>query len=168
MRASGTADPRDVYEPRPEVARGHLAVALTTLLIHPPTQGRKAGDEFATYICDPLFVPAAAHIQATFFDRVRSAARRQVVMFAAKHALLELDPGGRLPAAEHADRMAVALSAFANRDRALVGTAVEQHGERFQRSTGTPSSGLWSGSGRRLLLEHRRLALGWPSRRNAR
>ncbi|WP_188189457.1 hypothetical protein [Nonomuraea sp. SYSU D8015] len=28
----------DVYEPRPEVARGHLAVALTTLLTHPPTQ----------------------------------------------------------------------------------------------------------------------------------
>jgi hypothetical protein len=27
-----------VYEPRPEVARGHLAVALTTLLTHPPTQ----------------------------------------------------------------------------------------------------------------------------------
>lgn len=34
----------EVYEPRPEVARGHLAVALTTLLIHPSTQGGKVLD----------------------------------------------------------------------------------------------------------------------------
>ncbi|WP_285705200.1 hypothetical protein [Microtetraspora sp. NBRC 16547] len=122
----------DVYEPRPEVARSHLAVALTTLLIHPPTQGRKVVAEFADYICDPYFVPTAPHIQAIFFDRVRSAARRSIVAFAAKHALLELDPDGRLPAAEHADRMAVALTSFANRDREMVRTAVAQQSERFQ------------------------------------
>lgn len=56
----------DVYEPRPEVARGHLAVALTTLLTHPPTQGRKVLDEFGAYICDPFFVPTHPHMQATF------------------------------------------------------------------------------------------------------
>ncbi|MCP2317935.1 hypothetical protein APR12_003288 [Nocardia amikacinitolerans] len=36
LRAEG-----EVYDPRPEVARGHLAIALSFLLIHPPpTQGR--------------------------------------------------------------------------------------------------------------------------------
>ncbi|MGW2214131.1 hypothetical protein ACWCSD_04015 [Nonomuraea sp. NPDC001684] len=122
----------DVYEPRPEIARGHLAVALATLLTHPPTQGRKVLDEFSTYICDPFFVPTHPHMQATFFDRVRSATRKTLIGFAAKHALLELDPGGRLPAAEHSDRMALALIAFAQRDRELVSSAVSAQSERFQ------------------------------------
>lgn len=122
----------EVYEPRPEIARGHLAVALTTLLVHPPMQGRKVLEEFKTYICDPNFVPTLPHIQATFFDRVRSAARDNIVKFAAKHALLELPPAPDVPAAEHADRMAIALSAFAQRDRELVRSAVAEQGERFQ------------------------------------
>jgi len=41
----------EVYEPRPEVARGHLAIALSTVLTHPPTQGRKVLDEFTAYVC---------------------------------------------------------------------------------------------------------------------
>ncbi|WP_111167315.1 hypothetical protein [Spongiactinospora gelatinilytica] len=122
----------DVYEPRPEVARGHLAVALTTLLTHPPIQGRKVLAEFTAYICDPLFVPTYPHMQATFFDRVRSATRKTIVGFAAKHALLELDPGGLMPATEHADRMASALIAFAQRDRELVRATVAAQSERFQ------------------------------------
>lgn len=122
----------DVYEPRPEVARGHLAVALTTLLIHPPMQGRKAVEEFITHICDQSFIASAPHIQATFFDRVRSAARGNIVKVAAKHALLELDPAGRLAAAEHADRMAAALDALAQRDRELVRTGLARVADRFQ------------------------------------
>jgi len=122
----------DVYEPRPEVARGHLAIALSTLLTQPPTQGRKVLDEFSTYICDPLFVPTLPHIQATFFDRVRTATRSTIITFAAKHALLELDPAGLMAAVEHADRMAAALLAFAQRDRELVRTAVAGQSERFQ------------------------------------
>jgi hypothetical protein len=31
----------DVYEPRPEVARGHLAIALTTLLTHSPRRAAR-------------------------------------------------------------------------------------------------------------------------------
>ncbi|GAA3216947.1 hypothetical protein ACFO1B_15735 [Dactylosporangium siamense] len=36
----------ETYDPRPEVARAHLAVALTTLLVHPPTQGRRVVEDF--------------------------------------------------------------------------------------------------------------------------
>jgi hypothetical protein len=124
----------DVYEPRPEVARGHLAVALATLLIHPPTQGRKAIEEFTTYICDPYFVAAVPHIQATFFDRVRTGARGNIVKVAAKHALLETapPPSVQLPSAELANRMAAALSAFASRDRELVRSVVTDLHSRFQ------------------------------------
>jgi len=122
----------DVYEPRPEVARGHLAVALTALLVHPPTQGGKLLDEFTAYICDPYFVSTLPHIQAAFFDRVRVATRRTIVRFAAKHAVLELDPAGQLQPAEHANRMAVALNAFAQRDRELVREAVAEQRDRFQ------------------------------------
>jgi hypothetical protein len=126
----------DVYEPRVEVARSHLAIALSALLTHPPTQGRKVLDEFSAYICDPLFVATLPHIQATFFDRVRTGTRSTIITFAAKHALLELDPAGRMSAIEHADRMAVALRAFAQRDRELVRTAVARQSERFQRLDG--------------------------------
>lgn len=124
----------DVYEPRPEVARGHLAVALSTLLIHPPTQGRQAIEQFTSYICDPYFVPAMPHIQATFFDRVRTTTRRNIVTVAAKHALLEKPPppSVALPPVELADRMAAALSAFAVRDRELVRSAVTDLGSSFQ------------------------------------
>jgi hypothetical protein len=124
----------DAYEPQPEVARGHLAVALSTLLIHPPTQGRKALDEFKTYVCDPLSVPSVAHIQATFFDRARAATKRNIVKFAAKHALLELSAGpfDQPPPAQLADRMAEAVKAFALRDRELVRTALADLSSRFQ------------------------------------
>lgn len=124
----------DVYEPRPEVARSHLAVALSTLLIHPPTQGRKAIEEFTSYICDPYFVPAVPHTQATFFDRVRTATRRNIVTVAAKHALLEKvpPPAVALPPVELADRMAEALSAFAARDRELARSAVTDLDSSFQ------------------------------------
>jgi len=126
----------EVYEPRPEVARGHLAVALTILLIHPPTQGGKVLDTFLNYTCDPSFVPVVSHIQTTFFDRVRTAARSNIAKIAAKHAVRELDPDGRLPAAEYANRSAVVLFAFAQRDRELVGSAIAGQREHFQRLDG--------------------------------
>lgn len=126
----------EVYEPRPEVARGHLAVALTTLLIHPPTQGGRVLDAFLDYTCDPSFVPAASHIQTVFYDRVRTAARTNIAKLAAKHALRELDPDGRLPAIEYANRCAVVLSAFAQRDRDLVRSALASQRENFHRLDG--------------------------------
>jgi hypothetical protein len=126
----------EIYNPRPEVARVHLAVALTTLLIHPPTQGGKVLEVFRDYTCDPSFVPAVAHIQTTFFDRVRTAARNNIAKLAAKHALRELDTKGRLPAIEYADRSAIVLSAFAQRDRGLVRNAVAGQHEPFQQLEG--------------------------------
>ena len=126
----------EVYEPRPEVARSHLAVALTTLLVHPPTQGGKILDAYLDYTCDPAFVPAVSHIQSTFFDRVRTAARSNIAKLAAKHALRELDPAGRLPAIEYANRSAIVLSAFAQRDRELVRSAVAAQRASFQQLDG--------------------------------
>ncbi|MER5432887.1 hypothetical protein [Streptomyces sp. NPDC002588] len=122
----------EVYEPRPEVARGHLAVALTTLLTHPATQGGKILDAFLDYTCDPSFVPVVSHIQTNFFDRVRKAARSNIAKLAAKHALRELDPNKRLAAIEYADRSALVLLAFAQRDRELVRSAVAGQRESFQ------------------------------------
>ncbi len=126
----------EVYAPRPETARAHLATALDTLLTHPPTQGGRAMEAFRNYTCDPSFVPATAHIQAAFFDRVRSAARRNIAKVAAKHALRELDPDGRLPAIEYADRAAVVLDAFAQRDRELVRAALVSQRESFGKLDG--------------------------------
>jgi hypothetical protein len=124
------------YEPHPEVARGHLVVALSALLTHPPTQGARALQEFQNYICDIHFSPTLTHLQATFYDRVRAAARRSIVVVAAKHALLELDPAGRMPAIEHADRMAVALEAFAGRNRDLVRDKLAAQRETFKTAVG--------------------------------
>jgi hypothetical protein len=122
----------EVYNPRPEVARGHLAVALSTLLVHPPTQGGKLLEEFKNFICDPLFAPSPPHIRAAFHDRVRSATRKSIIQVAAKAAMLEIDPDGRMPADAHADRMAIALRAFAEGARDMVRDAVSEARERLQ------------------------------------
>lgn len=127
LRAGG-----EVYNPRPEAARGHLAIALSTLLVHPPTQGGKLLEEFKNFICDPLFAPSPPHIQAAFHDRVRAATRKSIIQLAAKSAMLELDPGGRMPADAHADRMAIALRAFAEKSRDTVRDAVGEARERLQ------------------------------------
>ncbi|AIG80468.1 Hypothetical protein AJAP_38410 [Amycolatopsis japonica] len=131
LRAEG-----EVYIPRPEMARGHLAVALTTLLIHPPTQGRKLVEKFKDHVCDPLFTPSIPYLQATFHDRVREATRKAIITVAAKAAMLELDPGGRMSAAAHADRMAITLLAFAGCARQTVSNAVVQTRDRFQLASG--------------------------------
>ncbi|XVS67855.1 hypothetical protein ACQPYE_17965 [Actinosynnema sp. CA-299493] len=127
LRAAG-----EVYNPRPEVARGHLAVALATLLIHPPTQGGKLLEEFQNFICDPLFAPSPPHIRAAFHDRVRQATRRSIIRVAAKASMLEVDPDGRMPADMHADRMAEALRAFAEVARTTVRDAVGETRERLR------------------------------------
>jgi hypothetical protein len=124
-----------VYQPRAENARAHLAAALSTLLTHPATQGAKALDTFRDYTCDPGFIPVIGHIQTTFYDRVRANARRNIAKMAAKHALLELDPDGRLSAVEYANRCAVVLQAFAQRDREMVRSVVVAQRERFQTAT---------------------------------
>ncbi|KFZ80850.1 hypothetical protein ED92_11050 [Amycolatopsis sp. MJM2582] len=122
----------EVYSPRPEAARGHLAIALTSLLVHPPTQGGRMLEEFQNYICDPQFAPSPLHIRAAFHDRVRAATRRSIIRLAAKAAMLEIDPDGRMPADAHADRMAIALRAFAEKARDTVRDAVGEARERLQ------------------------------------
>lgn len=124
----------ETYLPPPEVARAHLAVALDTLLVHRPTQGRKIIELYFDFTCARSFVPAANHIQSAYFDRVRAATRRNITSIAAKHALLELDPDGRLDPTLYADRSAIVLSAFALRDRGLVRDAVVGLRDRFRHS----------------------------------
>jgi hypothetical protein len=120
------------YHPTSEVARAHIAVALDVLLIHRPTQGRKILALYEDYTCSPSFVPTVTHIQSTYFDRVRSATRRNIVVTAAKHAVLELDPGGRLSPILYAERSAQGLRALALRDRNLVRDAVVGLRDRFR------------------------------------
>ncbi|MFI6031607.1 hypothetical protein [Amycolatopsis magusensis] len=126
----------EIYAPRPESARAHLAVALSTLLTHPPTQGGKAIEAFQNYTCDPSFVPEFAHIQTAFYDRVRTTARSNIAKIAAKHALREIDPAGRLHPTEYANRAAVVLYAFAHRDRDLVQSALVAQREPFAQAEG--------------------------------
>jgi hypothetical protein len=122
----------ETYTPSPEVARAHLWVALDTVLIHRPTQGRKIIDLFRNFTSSQSFVPTINHIQSTYFDRVRTATRRNITIIAAKHAVLELDPDGRLDAQVYADRCAVVLSAFALRDRGLVRDAIVSLRDQFR------------------------------------
>ncbi|WP_043735956.1 hypothetical protein [Nocardia asiatica] len=124
------------YDPHPDTARAHLTAALNALLIHPPTQGGKLLEKFIDYFCDPHFVAAPSHIRSVFFEHVRPATRQTLVKFALKHALLELDPAGRLPATVFADRMTVAARAFAHHDRGLVAAAAAPLVQRFQQLDG--------------------------------
>ena len=124
----------ETYDPRPEVARAHLAVALSTVLVHPPTQGRKALEDFTAYVSSPYFAASEGHIQSTFFDRLRTATRGNVLKVAAKHALCEVPPPAGTPVTPQvlADRMAETIKAFARRDRDLVRRTLQGVYPRFQ------------------------------------
>ncbi|WP_326745229.1 hypothetical protein [Streptomyces sp. NBC_01760] len=110
----------ELFTPTTEYARAHLAAAIEALLIHPPSQGRKARDRFRDYVDDPAFVGSAAFLRQAFFDRVKSGTQRSIVSLAAKHALLELSTPGPLSDTLIADRYARCLRAFAERGRELV------------------------------------------------
>jgi hypothetical protein len=85
-------------------------------------------------VSDPSFMWSPAHIQATFFDRVRTATRRDIVNVAAKDALCELPlpEDVSVPAQVLADRIADTVEAFALRDRELVRTTLPGFRSRFQ------------------------------------
>jgi hypothetical protein len=104
------------------------------VLIHPPTQGRRAIEDFTAYVSDPSFTPSDGHLQATFFDCLRTATRGNLVKVAAKHALCEVEPpaGTSATALVLAGRMADALKAFARRDRDLVRRTLHGVYSRFQ------------------------------------
>jgi hypothetical protein len=126
----------EVYEPRAESAREHLAAALGGLLAVPATQGRKVVDRFILHVADSSFTPTADYLIQTFFDQVRPGTRKGIVELAAKHALLELPatdpPGARIVA----DRMAVCLVAFAHTDRQLARDTLSKLLDRFRHVEG--------------------------------
>jgi hypothetical protein len=124
----------ETYDPRPEVARAHLAVALSTVLVHPPTQGRKALEDFTAYVSTPYFAASEGHIQTTFFDRLRNATRRNIVKVAAKHALCEVPPPAGMPVTPQvlAERVAETIKPFAGRDRDVVRRTLQGLYPRFQ------------------------------------
>ncbi len=122
----------ETYSPPPAVARAHLVVALDALLVHPPTQGIRMRQVYLDFTCATSFAATTAHIQSTFYDRVRSATRRGITNIAAKHAVLELDPDGRLERIRYADRSAEVLRALALRDGDLVRGEVMALRERFR------------------------------------
>lgn len=125
----------ELFDPPLEYARAHLVVALEAVLVHPASRGRKVVDAFSAHILDSGFVGDPLHIAQAFFRQVRPAARRRVVEFAAKHAMLELDlpnhPG--VVPSEVADRMARCLRIFAAEDRSLVATLVGKFAERWSK-----------------------------------
>ncbi|MFE7722655.1 hypothetical protein ACFU44_26855 [Nocardia rhizosphaerihabitans] len=123
-----------MYQPQPEVARGHLAVALSSLLTHPPRQGRLILEDLASYVTDANFVPATTYVQTRFYDHVRTATRGTVATLVAKHAVLEIDDGPS--PVKVADRMADVLDALAQRDRELVREAVAKAHKNFHRLSG--------------------------------
>lgn len=125
----------ELFDPPLEYARAHLIVALDSVLVHPASQGRKVLDAFAVHILDPGFVGDPVHIAHAFFRQVRPAARRKVVEFAARHAMLEPDLPDHPSVApsDVADRMAKCLRIFAAEDRDLVAALVGKFAERWSK-----------------------------------
>lgn len=122
----------EVYEPRAETAREHIAAALSGLLTLPATQGRKVVERFTLHVSDPSFTPTSEYLVQTYFDHVRPGVRRSIVELACKHALLELpaiDPPGAQVVAE---RMAACLLAFNQKDRAVVRDALTKSMDRLR------------------------------------
>lgn len=125
----------ELYEPTMEYARAHLAVALETVLIHRPSQGRKIVDSFSAHVLDPGFAFDTDYLARAFFDRVRPSARIKVVEFAAKFAVLEIDPEQGVDSVELADRMGRCLRCFAERDADLAKQAIAKTMQRLEQAT---------------------------------
>ncbi|WP_052442673.1 hypothetical protein [Streptacidiphilus neutrinimicus] len=123
----------ELFDPPLEYARAHLAVALDAVLVHPASQGRKVVEAFAEHILDPGFLGDPLHIAYAFFRQVRPTARRRVVEFAARHAMLEpaLPDHPAVAPADVADRMAQCLRIFAAEDRDLVAEMVGKFAQRW-------------------------------------
>ncbi|MGW2287008.1 hypothetical protein [Streptomyces phaeochromogenes] len=122
----------ELFVPTTEYARAHLAVALESVLIHPPSQGRKVLASFMTHVADPAFTFEPQYLSYAFFDRIRPSARAKVVEFAAKFALLQIDdPQVAIPAGALADRMALCLRHFADRDAALARDSLGRNAARL-------------------------------------
>ncbi|MFE3410508.1 hypothetical protein ACFXMT_19940 [Streptomyces mirabilis] len=123
----------DVFAPTGDYARAHLVAALDALLVHPPTQGRKAFDRYIAHVDDPSFVGHADYLVQMFAQRVKSSAWKQIVAIAAKHAMLELPvpETSSIPASMAADRHALCLIAFAQHDRDAVREAVTKTMAKF-------------------------------------
>ncbi|WP_316784321.1 hypothetical protein [Streptomyces sasae] len=123
----------DVFAPTADYARAHLVAALDALLVHPPTQGRKAFDRYIAHVDDPSFVGHAGYLVQMFAQRVKSSAWKQIVAIAAKHAMLELPvpETSSIPASVAADRHALCLIAFAQHDRDAVREAVTKTMAKF-------------------------------------
>ncbi|WP_393077355.1 hypothetical protein [Streptomyces sp. LN704] len=121
------------FNPPLEYARAHLIVALDAVLVHPASQGRKVLAAFAEHILDPGFIGDPLHIAHAFFRQVRPAARRKVVEFAARHAMLEpeLPDHPSVAPTDVADRMAQCLRIFAAEDRTLVAELMGKFAERW-------------------------------------
>ncbi|MFC8453105.1 hypothetical protein [Kitasatospora sp. NPDC057223] len=123
----------DVFVPSGEYARAHLVSALDALLVHPPTQGRKAFDRYIAHVGDRSFVGNADYLVQMFAQRVKSSAWKLIVGTAAKHAMLELavpeDSG--ISAEVAANRHALCLVAFAQHDRDAVRETVAKVMSKF-------------------------------------
>lgn len=125
----------ELYEPTMEYARAHLAAALETVLIHPPSQGRKVVNSFSAHVADPSYAFNATYLAYAFFDRVRPSARAKVVEFAAKFAILAIDaPELSITPEMYADRMADCLRCFAERDATLAKAAVAKQMARLEKA----------------------------------
>ncbi|KQV13468.1 MULTISPECIES: hypothetical protein [unclassified Kitasatospora] len=107
-----------MFVPSGEYARAHLGAALDALLVHPPTQGRRAFDRYITHVGDPSFVGNADYLVQMFAQRVKSSAWKLIVGTAAKHAMLELEvpETSGITACVAAERHARCLIAFAQHD----------------------------------------------------
>ncbi|WP_326600860.1 hypothetical protein [Streptomyces sp. NBC_01800] len=122
----------ELYVPTSEYARAHMVAALDAVLVHQPSQGRKVLDSFMNHVADPAFASEPDYLGYAFFDRVRPASKAKVVEFAAKFALLQLeDPDVPLAAPMLADRMALCLRLFADRDQSLAKESLARHMPRL-------------------------------------
>lgn len=123
----------DVFAPSGEYARAHLVAALDALLVHPPTQGRKAVERYIIHVSDPSFVGNPDYLVQMFAQRVKSNAWKQILAIAAKHAMFELEVPDSSSTTAHvaADRHALCLIAFAQHDRDLVRDAVTRTMNKF-------------------------------------
>ncbi|GHB52835.1 hypothetical protein GCM10010331_45600 [Streptomyces xanthochromogenes] len=114
----------ELFAPTTEYARAHLAAAMEALLLHPPSQGRRAVERYRSHVDDPGFIGMAGVLTQHFFDRAKSGTRRSILSLAAKHALLELPTDSSQDDGLLADRHATCLRTFAESNRELAAQAL--------------------------------------------
>lgn len=114
----------EVFSPRPELARAHLAAAVDNALSLPPISGRKRIQELQAELNSdawPIYSDKWSYLETRFLSNVRESVQRQILEFLLKIAIDPPDESEiKITRREMSKRAREAIHAISNKQPILI------------------------------------------------